>query len=59
MHLKSGQTVTIKQLLEGTIVASGNDAAVTLAMVVAGTQEGFVNIMNFTAKKIRYDQYSL
>ncbi|WP_440617501.1 D-alanyl-D-alanine carboxypeptidase family protein [Cysteiniphilum sp. 6C5] len=52
MHLKAGQEVTIQELLEGTIVASGNDAAVTLAVTLAGTQEGFVNIMNFTAKKL-------
>lgn len=52
MHLKSGQKVTIKELLEGAIVASGNDASVALAVVIAGTQEGFVNIMNFTAKKL-------
>lgn len=52
MHLKAGQEVSIQELLEGTIVASGNDAAVTLAITLAGTQEGFVNIMNFTAKKL-------
>ena len=52
MHLKAGQKTTIQELLEGTIIASGNDAAVTLAMVLAGTQEGFVNIMNFTAHKL-------
>lgn len=52
MHLKAGQAVTIQDLLEGVIVASGNDAAVTLAMALAGTQEGFVNIMNFTAQKL-------
>ncbi|WP_162902131.1 D-alanyl-D-alanine carboxypeptidase family protein [Facilibium subflavum] len=52
MHLKAGQKVSIQDLLEGTIVASGNDAAVTLSMVIAGTQEGFVNIMNYTAQKL-------
>ena len=52
MHLKAGQKVTIQDLIEGTIVASGNDASVALSMAIAGTQEGFVNIMNFTAKKL-------
>ena len=52
MHLEAGQEVTIQDLLEGTILASGNDAAVTLAMTLAGTQEGFVNIMNFIVRKL-------
>ena len=52
MHLKIGQEISIEDLIKGTIVASGNDAAVTLAMAIAGTQENFVNIMNFTAKKL-------
>ncbi|MFZ9035234.1 MAG: D-alanyl-D-alanine carboxypeptidase family protein [Francisellaceae bacterium] len=52
MHLKAGQEVSIQDLIEGTIVASGNDAAVALAITIAGTQESFVNIMNFTAKQL-------
>lgn len=52
MHLKSGQKVTVQTLIEGAIVASGNDASVALSMLIAGTQEGFVNIMNFEAKKL-------
>ena len=52
MHLQAGQKVTVQELLKGVIVASGNDASVALAILIAGTQESFVNIMNFTAKKL-------
>lgn len=52
MFLKPGQTVSVKDLLEGIIVASGNDAAVTLATYIAGTQEAFVDMMNQYAKKL-------
>lgn len=52
MHLKSGQQVSIEQLIKGAIVASGNDAAVTLAIQVAGTQANFVRMMNIEAKRL-------
>ncbi|MCF6766299.1 D-alanyl-D-alanine carboxypeptidase [Thiotrichales bacterium 19S3-7] len=52
MFLKPGSKVSVKDLLEGVIVASGNDAAVTLATYVAGTQEAFVDMMNQYAKKL-------
>jgi D-alanyl-D-alanine carboxypeptidase (penicillin-binding protein 5/6) len=52
MHLKAKQQVTINTLIRGTIVASGNDASVALSIFIAGTQEGFVNIMNFEANNL-------
>lgn len=41
-----GETVTIKDLLYGTILPSGADAALCLAEYVAGSQEAFVELMN-------------
>ena len=41
-----GETVTVKDLLYGTILPSGGDAAVGLATYVAGSQEAFVEKMN-------------
>jgi len=52
MFLKPGQTVTVRDLISGIIVASGNDAAVTLANYIAGTQSAMVNMMNFQAQKL-------
>ncbi|MCF6766759.1 D-alanyl-D-alanine carboxypeptidase [Thiotrichales bacterium 19S11-10] len=52
MFLKPGEEVTVKDLLEGVIVASGNDAAVTLATYIAGTQEAFTDMMNQYAQSL-------
>lgn len=50
MFIKEGDEVPLKTLLEGVIVASGNDATVALAEHVAGTEEAFTSIMNQQAK---------
>ena len=41
-----GETVTVQDLLYGTILPSGGDAAMCLAEYVAGSQEAFVEMMN-------------
>lgn len=41
-----GETVTVKDLLYGTILPSGADAAAGLAFYVSGSLEGFVELMN-------------
>ena len=41
-----GETVTVRDLLYGTILPSGGDAALGLASYVAGSQEAFVAMMN-------------
>lgn len=52
MLLKPGQTVTVDELLHGLIVQSGNDAAITLAGQIAGTEAGFVVLMNKEAGRL-------
>ena len=52
MFLKPHTTVSVEDLIEGVIVASGNDAAVTLAVGIAGTQNAFVDMMNMKAKEL-------
>lgn len=52
MFLKPHMSVSVKDLISGIIVDSGNDAAVTLAMHIAGTQDAFVAMMNQQAKKL-------
>ncbi|MDE7476918.1 MAG: hypothetical protein K2M91_03040, partial [Lachnospiraceae bacterium] len=41
-----GEKVTVKDLFYGTILPSGADAALGLAVYVAGSQEAFVDLMN-------------
>ena len=50
MFVKVGDEVPLKDLLQGVIVASGNDATVALAEFVAGTEEAFTAMMNQQAK---------
>ena len=52
MGLRPGDKVTIRDLMEGLLLASGNDAATTLAVRVGGTEKHFVAMMNARAKKL-------
>ena len=52
MGLLAGDTVTLKDLLYGMLLASGNDAANVTAYVLGGTVDGFVNKMNLRAKQL-------
>lgn len=42
----AGEKVTVKDLFYGTVLPSGADAAVGLAVYAAGSQEAFVELMN-------------
>ncbi len=44
--LMVGETVPVRELLYGTILSSGADAALGLATYVAGSREAFVSLMN-------------
>lgn len=52
IYLRSGETVTLKTLLYGLLLNSGNDAAVALAGHCAGNVETFVEWMNSRAKEL-------
>jgi D-alanyl-D-alanine carboxypeptidase (penicillin-binding protein 5/6) len=52
MLLKAGQMVSVDNLLHGLIVQSGNDAAITLAQNIAGSEAGFVDMMNKEARRM-------
>lgn len=52
MSLQEGEVVTVKQLLYGTLILSGNDAAYALAETCGGTEEHFVKMMNDRAKEM-------
>lgn len=46
MFLEEGQRVTVKELMQGVAVASGNDAGMALARFLGGSEAGFVEMMN-------------
>ncbi len=52
MFVEPTQPARVEDLLRGMIVQSGNDASIVLAEAVAGTEEGFAQIMNQTAERM-------
>ncbi len=56
MYLKSGELLTVGELLYGMMLCSGNDAAVALAMLTAGSVDEFVVLMNLKAQKLGLKQ---
>lgn len=52
MFIDPHKPVTVKQLLNGMIVESGNDASIALAEAVAGSEEAFVQLMNREAQRL-------
>ena len=52
MFLTVAESVSVEELLNGMIVQSGNDAAITLAEGVAGSEEAFVDTMNREAARL-------
>lgn len=49
MYLKKGEKLTLRALLYGMMLHSGNDAALTLAIAAAGSEAAFVRQMNLRA----------
>lgn len=52
IYLKEGEKLTIKELLYGLMLRSGNDSAVALAIATSGSVEKFVELMNDKAKSL-------
>ena len=51
-YLKSGERYTLRELLEGLLLSSGNDAALAVSGAVAGSTEKFVSQMNSRAREL-------
>ncbi|MDR2266687.1 MAG: D-alanyl-D-alanine carboxypeptidase [Christensenellaceae bacterium] len=52
MFIKEGDEYTIRDLIKGVAICSANDASVALAEVIAGTHDGFVDVMNARAVEL-------
>ena len=50
--LEPGESMTVDELLKATVIASANDACVALGEFLAGSEEGFVEMMNERAKEL-------
>lgn len=52
LGLKAGDKITVRDLLYGLLLCSGNDAAVALAETAGGNIQGFSELMNTKAKEL-------
>lgn len=52
IFLDTGEEMSVNDLLKGIAVASGNDACVAMAEYIAGSEEGFVAMMNERAAQL-------
>lgn len=59
IYLTKGEELTLKELLLGLMLASGNDSAMAIAYHVCGNEENFVKMMNEFVSKIGANNTSL
>lgn len=52
MFVKVNDEVPVRDLLQGIVVASGNDASVAMAEYLAGSEDTFASLMNTQAKNL-------
>ena len=50
--VKIGDDVSVEDLIQGTIVQSGNDATITLAEGISGSEEGFAEVLNEKSRQL-------
>lgn len=52
IYIELGEKMTLRDLLYGLLLRSGNDSAIVIATYIGGTEEKFVEMMNKKAKDI-------
>ena len=52
MYAELGSKVSLENLIKGVVVHSGNDAAITLAQGIGGTEDGFADDMTRRAREL-------
>lgn len=52
INLKTGEKLTMKELMYGLLLRSGNDASIAIAEHIGGSLEGFLQMMNDKARDI-------
>ena len=53
IYIKQGEVLTLRDLLYGLMLRSGNDAALAIAHYVGGSVDNFVELMNKKAKELK------
>ena len=52
MFIEVGERVSVKDLLKGIIIVSGNDAGMAMAEYIAGSEDAFAQLMTSTAHRL-------
>lgn len=52
LYLKAGEKMTLRELLYGLMLRSANDAAEAIAIIVGGSVDSFVDMMNSKAQEL-------
>ena len=52
IYIQIGEEISVKDLLYGLMLRSGNDAAIMIASYISGSEEEFVKLMNNKAKEL-------
>lgn len=52
MFIREGTQVSVKDLLHGVVIQSGNDASVALSEYIAGSESAFADLMNQQAQRM-------
>jgi len=52
IYLRAGEELSLRELLYGLMLRSGNDAAIAIAIIIAGSVEKFVKLMNDYCEKL-------
>lgn len=59
IYLKAGEHLSVRELLYGLMLRSGNDSAVAIAMIVSGSVKKFVELMNSFCKKLELNNTNI
>ncbi len=57
MYIRAGQRIKLRDLVTGLMVTSGNDAAMAVAMLIGGSRDACVELMNRKAKQLGFESF--
>tara|TARA_R110002126_G_scaffold49051_1_gene135976 strand:+ start:10427 stop:11713 length:1287 start_codon:yes stop_codon:yes gene_type:complete len=52
MFIEPDTNVPVSELIKGIVIQSGNDASIAMAEYIAGSEDEFVNLMNYEAQNL-------